>query len=114
MKTTNEVIFRARDLDAVKEYYFGRLGLPIILEKDGMIGFATGALNFYFERGDPNGPVFEYGVDDVPRAKAEMIALGCALVEENPAIPRVYLRDRFGVVFNITEAPVPPAVAGGD
>jgi catechol 2,3-dioxygenase-like lactoylglutathione lyase family enzyme len=104
MKTTNEIIFRARDLDAVRQHYSGRLGFPVVLEKDGMIGFGTGDLNFYFERGEPSAPVFEFGVDDVARAKEELIALGCELVEENPEIPRVYLRDRFGVVFNITEA----------
>jgi catechol 2,3-dioxygenase-like lactoylglutathione lyase family enzyme len=103
VKSTNEVIFRARDLDAVKQYYSGRLGLPVVLEKESMVGFNTGALNFYFERGEPNGAVFEYGVDDVLRTKAEMIAAGCDLVEEDPAIPRIYLRDPFGVVFNITE-----------
>jgi catechol 2,3-dioxygenase-like lactoylglutathione lyase family enzyme len=104
MKSTNEVIFRAPDLGAVKEFYSGVLGLPIVLEKDGMIGFDTGALNFYFERGEPNGAVFEFTVEDVPHAKAELIAAGCELVEENSAVPRVYLRDGFGTVFNVTEA----------
>jgi catechol 2,3-dioxygenase-like lactoylglutathione lyase family enzyme len=104
MRTTNEIIFRARDLDAVKRHYSDRLGFPVVLEKDGMIGFGTGDLNFYFERGEPNGPVFEFGVADVSRAKDELMALGCELVEENPVVPRVYLRDRFGVVFNVTQA----------
>lgn len=103
MRTTKEVIFRSRDLSAVKEYYADRLGLPIVLEKDGMIGFSTGALNFYFEQGAPTGPVFEFVVDDEERAKNDLVAAGCIVVEENSAIPRTYLRDRFGVVFNITE-----------
>lgn len=103
MKTTRDVIFRAQDLRAVKEYYAGRLGWPIVLEKDSMIGFDSGALRLYFELGEPDEPVFELTVDDVPRKKAELIEAGCELVEENPAIPRVYLRDPFGFVFNITE-----------
>jgi catechol 2,3-dioxygenase-like lactoylglutathione lyase family enzyme len=102
MKTTSDVIFRARDLAAVKEYYAGSLGFPIVLDTEAMVGFETGALTFYFERGEPDAPVFEFTVGDVPRAKADLVAGGCALVEENPAVPRVYLRDRFGVVFNIT------------
>lgn len=104
MKTTNEVIFRAHDLLAVKEHYAGRLGLPIILEKDSMVGFNSGALNLYFERGDPSGPVFEFTAADVQCAKEELISAGCDLVEENPTVPRVYLRDPFGLVFNVTES----------
>jgi catechol 2,3-dioxygenase-like lactoylglutathione lyase family enzyme len=104
VKTTNEIIFRAYDLPAVKQYYAGKLGLPIVLEKDSMVGFNAGALNFYFERGEPSGPVFEFTVDDVQRAKEELISTGCELVEENPAIPRVYLRDPFGLVFNVTDS----------
>lgn len=104
MKSTADIIFRARDLAAVKAYYAGELGFPLVLEREGMIGFETGALTLYFERGEPNGAVFEFGVDDPTRAKAELVAAGCELVEENPAIPRIYLRDRFGVVFNVNKA----------
>jgi catechol 2,3-dioxygenase-like lactoylglutathione lyase family enzyme len=104
MKATNEVIFRTADLDAVRAYYSGRLGFKIVLEKDGMLGFDAGAFNLYFERGEPHGAVFEFVVDDVPDAKERLIANGCELLEENPAIPRVYLRDPFGLAFNITEA----------
>jgi catechol 2,3-dioxygenase-like lactoylglutathione lyase family enzyme len=103
VKTTNEIIFRAHDLGAVREYYAGRLGLPIVLDNDSMVGFNAGSLNFYFERGAPSGPVFEFTVDDVASAKEELTSAGCELVEENPAIPRIYLRDPFGLVFNITE-----------
>jgi len=104
VKSTNEVILRATDLAAVKAHYAGELGFPVVLEKDGMIGFDTGAVNIYFERGERDGPVFEFTVEDVQRAKGELLAVGCELVEENPAVPRVYLRDRFGLVFNLSEA----------
>jgi catechol 2,3-dioxygenase-like lactoylglutathione lyase family enzyme len=103
MRATNEVIFRARDLEKVRAYYEGVLGFPIVLEKDGMIGFDSGALNLYFERGEPNGAVFEYAVEDLQRAKNDLVAAGCTIVEENPAVPRVYLRDPFGLVFNISD-----------
>ncbi len=103
METTRDVIFRALDLRAVKEYYAGKLGLPVVLESDWIVGFDSGALRFYFERGEPDTPVFEFNVDNVELAKAELMQSGCELVEENPAIPRIYLRDPFGLVFNITE-----------
>jgi catechol 2,3-dioxygenase-like lactoylglutathione lyase family enzyme len=104
LKTTNEAILRSGDLDAVKAYYSGHLGFKIVLESDSMIGFDTGAFNVYFERGEPNGAVFEFLVEDLSRTKNDLIAAGCLLLEENPAVPRIYFRDPFGLAFNISEA----------
>ena len=104
MKATHEVIFRTRDLGAVKKFYCGLLGLPISIDRKGMVGFEAGALNLYFEEGEPNGAVLEFTVDNVERAKVDLTAAGCELVEEDPSIPRVYLRDPFGVLFNITDS----------
>lgn len=104
MKTTNEVMLRTSDLEEAKAYYNGQLGLTIVLENDRVVGFDTGAFNLYFERGEPNGAVFEIAVDDVARAKERFMAAGCQLLEENPSIPRVYLCDRFGLIFNISQA----------
>jgi catechol 2,3-dioxygenase-like lactoylglutathione lyase family enzyme len=103
VKTTNEIIMRAPDLERVRAHYEGVLGFPVVLEKDGMIGFDTGALNLYFERGEPNGSVFEFAVDSLDDAKERLASAGCEIVEENPAIPRVYVRDRFGLVFNLND-----------
>jgi hypothetical protein len=38
----------------------------------------------------------------VEAAKNKLLANGCALLEEDPNLPRCYLRDRFGLIFNIT------------
>jgi len=35
-----------------------------------------------------------------------VLAAGCALVEEDPAVPKCYLRDPFGLVFNIEQSPL--------
>jgi catechol 2,3-dioxygenase-like lactoylglutathione lyase family enzyme len=102
MTSTSDVIFRTADLGAARAYYHGVLGFPIVVDSERMMGFDTGAFTVYFEPGDENGAVFEFQVDDVAKAKAEMLARGCSLVEENPAVPRCYLRDRFGLVFNLT------------
>jgi catechol 2,3-dioxygenase-like lactoylglutathione lyase family enzyme len=103
VKSTPDLILRTSDLEGAKAYYHGVLGFPIVPDSP-MLGFETGALTLYFERGDPDGPVAEFAVDDVQATKAKLITAGCTLVEENAAIPRVYLRDRFGLVFNLTKA----------
>jgi predicted enzyme related to lactoylglutathione lyase len=103
MKSTSDVILRTNDLEAAKAYYHGVLGFANIPVSDRIIGFDTGGLAIYFERGESNGSVLEFEVDDVTDAKTKMLAHGCTLVEENPAIPRCYMSDRFGLVFNLTK-----------
>jgi catechol 2,3-dioxygenase-like lactoylglutathione lyase family enzyme len=103
VKSTRDVICRARDLGAVKLFYAGKLGLPIVVDSERLVGFDTGAVTLYYERGEPGEPVFDFLVDNIAAAKMRLTAAGCEIIEENPAIPRVYLRDPFGLVFNIEE-----------
>jgi predicted enzyme related to lactoylglutathione lyase len=103
MKSTTDVMLRTNDLEAAKAYYHGVLGFANIPVSDRIIGFDAGGLAIYFERGDANGSVLEFEVDDVTEAKMKLLAHGCTLVEENPAIPRCYLSDRFGLIFNLTK-----------
>jgi catechol 2,3-dioxygenase-like lactoylglutathione lyase family enzyme len=102
MKSTPDVMLRTHDLDAAKAFYHGVLGFPVIADSEKLVGFDTGSITLYFEPGDSNGSVFEFAVNDVEEAKTRLVAHGCALVEENPNIPRCYLRDRFGLLFNLT------------
>jgi hypothetical protein len=40
-------------------------------------------------------------VPDVAAARARLVAAGCTVVEEDPRVPRCYLRDPYGLVFNL-------------
>ena len=101
MFSTRDVIIRSDDYAAAKQFYQDLLGFELTQETP-MLGFDTGSFTLYVERGAKSEPVFEYAVDDVQQAKARLMAAGCELVEENAAIPRCYLRDPFGLVFNLT------------
>jgi predicted enzyme related to lactoylglutathione lyase len=104
LKSTREVILRTEQwADAVK-FYGSVLGLPVAYEADTMVGFETGAFRLYVEKGKPHAPVFEFLVRDVQTEKARLVAAGCVVVEEDPALPRCYLRDPFGLVFNLGQA----------
>jgi hypothetical protein len=63
--------------------------------------FETSAFRLYVESGKEHGPVFDFLVPDVEAAKQRLLSEGCALVEEDPTLPRCYVRDPFGAVFNI-------------
>jgi hypothetical protein len=49
--------------------------------------------------------VFELLVPDVVAAKRGLLAAGRTVVEEDPALPRCYIRDPYGFTFNLGQAP---------
>jgi catechol 2,3-dioxygenase-like lactoylglutathione lyase family enzyme len=105
IKSSRDVIIRTdRWLEAAR-FYEEVLGFTVASRVEGMVGFETGAFRLYVEAGQPHGPVFDFLTTDVAAAKAQLVAAGCTLVEENPSIPRCYLRDPFGVVFNVGRRP---------
>jgi predicted enzyme related to lactoylglutathione lyase len=101
LQSTRDVILRTHSLAAAKAYYHDVLGLPLVADSERLVGFDTGAITLYFELGDDNGQVFDFLTDDMAAAKAKLLAAGCVVVEDNPSIPRCYLRDPFGLTFNL-------------
>lgn len=105
IKSSRDVIVRTGNWQEAMRFYETVLGFAVSSRAEAMVGFETGAFRLYVEAGDPHGPVFDFLVADVPATKSRLISAGCTLVEEDPSIPRCYLRDPFGVVFNLGRAP---------
>ena len=102
--SSREVIIRTNAWEEATHFYQSVLGLPVTYRSKTMLGFETGAFCLYVERGAEHGPVFEFLVPDVHTAKAQLIAAGCTVEEEDASVPRCYIRDPYGVVFNIAPA----------
>jgi hypothetical protein len=79
--------------------------LPIAYEDATIVGFETGSIRLYVERGKEHGPVLEFLVPDSEAAKRQLLEAGCTIVEEIPSLPRYYIRDPFGLVFNLGKTP---------
>jgi len=103
-RSSREVIIRTNDWEEATKFYGSVLGLPVSYRSETIMGFETGAFCLYVEKGKKHGPVFEFLVPNVQAAKRRLIAAGCTVLEENAALPRCYLRDPYGVVFNIGQA----------
>jgi catechol 2,3-dioxygenase-like lactoylglutathione lyase family enzyme len=106
-QSSRDVIFRTDNWSDVIHFYGSVLELPIVYQEANMVGFETGAFRLYVERGADHGPVFEFLVPDVEVAKRQLLAAGCTIVEEDPSVPRCYIRDPFGLVFNLGQTPAP-------
>jgi predicted enzyme related to lactoylglutathione lyase len=100
-RSSRDVIIRTNALAEAAKFYESVLGLPAVQHSDTLIGFETGAFCLYVEAGEEHGPVFDFLVADVEGAKRRLVSAGCVVVEENPSIPRCYVRDPYGVVFNV-------------
>ena len=101
LHSSREVIIRTADWEQAVHFYGSVLGLPMTYRADTMVGFETGAFCLYVEKGAPHAAVFEFLVSDVAAAKRELTAAGCSVVEEDAKRPRCYLRDPFGLIFNL-------------
>jgi catechol 2,3-dioxygenase-like lactoylglutathione lyase family enzyme len=103
-RSTRDVIVRTETFAQATQFYETVLGFEVTMRRDGLVGFETGAFQLFLEDGAPaHGPVFEMRVPDLPRAKRQLLDRGCTVVEEDPAVPRCYLRDPFGLVFNVEQ-----------
>jgi catechol 2,3-dioxygenase-like lactoylglutathione lyase family enzyme len=103
-RSTRDVIVRTDDFEEASRFYGTVLGLPAVPRSDSLVGFETGEFLLYVEKGRKHGPVFEFLMADVGAAKARLLAAGCTVEEEDASVPRCYIRDPFGLVFNVGQA----------
>jgi predicted enzyme related to lactoylglutathione lyase len=102
-KASRDIIVRTEKWSEALEFYGSVLGLPITDRSETIVGFETGSFCLYVERGKEHGPVFDFLVPNIRAAKQRLVAAGCTIIEENPVVPRCYIRDPFGLVFNIEQ-----------
>jgi predicted enzyme related to lactoylglutathione lyase len=103
MQSSRDVIIQTDNWTKALEFYEATMGLPVSHRSPDLVGFDTGAFCLYVEKGDRPGPVFDFLVSDAQATKSRLLAAGCTIVEENPAVPRCYIRDPFGLVFNVEQ-----------
>jgi catechol 2,3-dioxygenase-like lactoylglutathione lyase family enzyme len=101
IKSSRDIILRTNRWDEAVRFYDVTLGFKVIYRSETIVGFDTGALVLYVEKGAEHRPVFDFLTSDVQAAKKRLVAAGCSIVEENPTLPRCYLKDPFGLVFNL-------------
>ena len=103
--SSRDIIIRTKNWSEAIQFYSSVLGLPITHRDSTIVGFETGSFCLYVEKGDEHGPVFEFLVPNVQATKQKLIAAGCIVIEDNPSVPRCYVRDPYGMVFNIGQVP---------
>ena len=97
-----DILIQARDPKTTASFYVRNLGFEITDDNPNMIGIHGKNINLFIERGPALGPVLEVKVTDVAEARARLVANGCEVVKDEPSFPRCYVKDPFGLIYNIT------------
>lgn len=102
-KFGRDILIQAEDPQAAASWYVENLGFEITGNEPNMVSLEGAKINMYIERGPALGPVLEVFVGDVEAAKARMVEQGCQIVKDEPEVPRCYVRDPFGVIYNLAK-----------
>jgi predicted enzyme related to lactoylglutathione lyase len=101
-KFGTDILIQAPDPKNAASFYIKQLGFEVTEETPNMIGLHGQYINLFIERGPALGPVLEVTVDNVEQAKARLVKNGCEIVKDEPDFPRCYIKDPFGLIYNIT------------
>jgi hypothetical protein len=97
-----DILIQAEDPKTAARFYVEQLGFEITGETPNMIGLLGKNINLFIERGPALGPVLEVTVASVEEAKLRLVKNGCIIVKDEPEFPRCYVRDPFGLIYNLT------------
>ena len=101
--STRDILIQTDRPEEARSFYEAVLGFSVFDDNPQMRGLETGAFRLFLDPGSPLGPVLEFTVDDVQTMKARLVAAGCTVEQEDASIPRCYIRDPFGLIFNLSE-----------
>ena len=97
-----DILIQAKDPKRAAKFYVEQLGFTVTGELPNMLCLHGPHINLFIERGPKLGPVLEVTVKNVKDAKRRLVKNGCKIVKDEPKFPRTYLKDPFGLIYNLT------------
>jgi hypothetical protein len=98
-----DILIQAKDPMKAASFYVKELGFEITDETSTQVSLHGKNINLFIERGPALGPVLEVTVKSVKAAKANLKKKGCRVIKDEPDFPRCYIKDRNGLIYNLTE-----------
>ena len=98
------IAVRTSQYNKAVDFYSGLLDLPDRSPSPDLADFAADPLSlFVIADEEISGPVLELFVDDLERAREQLVAKGCEVIRWRGKGQDCYVRDPFGVMFNVWE-----------
>ena len=96
-----DILIQVPDPHWAADFYVNQLGFEVTSETP-MFELKGRNINLYIDQGAALGPVLEVFVPSVEAAKHRLVANGCTVLREEPSVPRCYVRDPFGLIYNLS------------
>ncbi len=97
-----DILIQADDPKRAAEFYVDNLGFEITDATPRLISLNGRHINLFIEKGPALGPVLEVIVANVEQAKRKLVQAECEIIKDEPDFPRCYVRDPFGLIYNLT------------
>jgi len=97
-----DILIQSPDPEQAAAFYTDQLGFTITGTDPNMISLHGKNINLFIEKGPEMGPVLEVTVANVAEARQRLVAQGCEVVKDEPEFPRCYVRDPYGLIYNLT------------
>src|ERR1700684_418455 len=101
-KFGTDILIQDEDPRNAASFYVNQLRFDITHEIQSLISLHGEHINLFIERGPALGPVLEVTVDNVEKAKLRLVRNGGEIVKDEPGHPRCYIKDRYGLIYNLT------------
>jgi predicted enzyme related to lactoylglutathione lyase len=102
-RVSDNINIETPNLEEAVQFYTEVFGLRIAEMGNDWAKFDTGKFNFYVSRGRTLGPIMEFQVQDLEKAKEAMLERGCVVIRWEGKGKPCYMQDPFGFVFNLWE-----------
>jgi catechol 2,3-dioxygenase-like lactoylglutathione lyase family enzyme len=99
----SDILIQAENPKEAALFYVRQLGFEITEDTPNLVSLRGPHINLFIERGPQlGGPVLEVSVGDVGEAKLRLAKLGCKVIKDEPEFPRCYVRDPYGLIYNLS------------
>ncbi len=96
-----DILIQTKNPKKAAEFYVRELGFEVNDESPNLISLLGDHINLFIELGPRLGPVLEVTVENVEESKARLLKSGCEIIKDEPDFPRCYVKDPFGLVYNL-------------
>lgn len=103
MSLSQDTLVQTEGLPESVAFYEVLLGLHSVIERDNLSGLEAGAFRLLVDRGKALGPVLDFFVPDLQKARSALLAAGCRLQAEDPTSAQCHLCDPYGLCFNLAQ-----------
>ena len=99
---STDILIQSQDPKSAAKFYVDQLGFETTEERPNMVSLCGEHINLFIEQGPALGPVLEVTVPSVEEARERLVKQGCKVVKDEPEFPRCYIKDPYGLIYNLT------------